>query len=307
MENASHALFIAISVLIAIMIISLILFGWRVIGSVEKSRDDVVAVKNKTAFNAEFEVYDKPLMYGTDVLSCLNKAQNNNQRYVYNNYYNTGNTDKNAREEFFIDVAVTIYGDLYDTVKAYYKDKNGRYQTVFNFGNIVAANYNDTVFNYDNTKYTFNIPKIYYYYFQGGKLYQGVDDYINIMWKSPYSKNTTLSSAIQAGQIKTNITGASTGTTYHLLTNIDTTKSSTSSSGGITDSARLSALLSTVNLKELLVENRTQPTAIDESDWWYCTWTTAASDFKSRKFKCIGVSYNSENGYIEKLEFDQVR
>ena len=120
MENTSYALYIAAGTLIAIVIISIVLVRWRSISRIEKTKDEVTAIENKADFNAEYEAYNKRLMYGTDVLSCLNKAQNNNQKYVYNNYYGTGTQNFGApdREEYFIDVEVTINSPLYDNIKA---------------------------------------------------------------------------------------------------------------------------------------------------------------------------------------------
>jgi len=294
MENASKALFIAISVLIAIMIISLILFGWRIIGSVESTRDDVAVVKNKADFNAEFEVYRKNLMYGTDVLSCLNKAQDNNQRYVYNNYYGSTDKEKSAREEYFMDVVVTIKDKaLYDTIEAYYKTSTGKYSRVLNAS---GSNYDDMVLSGTGVN-KFDNPTIYYYYFQSGKLIQASNTYTAIMG---IQSNRALGYYVNLRQIPTNFTPG----TYHLLQPED------SSSRGVSStmkSAMLSALITTVGLKEQKIVNSIQPSAVNESDWWYCTWVTAANDFKTRKFKCNGVTYNEDNGYIERIEFEEIR
>ena len=71
-------------------------------------------------------------------------------------------------------------------------------------------------------------------------------------------------------------------------------------------------MITTVSLKEQKLVKDVHPTSVSQDDWWYCTWTTAASDFKSRKFKCIGegggsgITYNTETGYIEKIRFEEV-
>lgn len=98
------------------------------------------------------------------------------------------------------------------------------------------------------------------------------------------------------------MTGNSSGKTYHLLTFEDT-----SSASAMDDTSKLSALITAVSLKEQQIERSPHPTSSDQSDWWYCSWTTGAADFKSRKFKCTGVEYNKDNGYIEKISFLQVK
>ena len=109
------------------------------------------------------------------------------------------------------------------------------------------------------------------------------------------------------------ITGNDAGVSYHLLQKEDDTARFTSTDTGIKQASRLSALITTVSLKEQRLENSEKPTSFAQDDWWYCTWTTAASDFKSRKFKCVsadggsGVTYNVETGYIEKIRFEEVK
>ena len=167
MENTSYALYMVAGFLIAVMILSLVLFRWRQIGTVEKTKDDADVIKNKTEFNAEYEAFNRTLMYGTDVLSCLNKAQNNNQKYVYNNYYgtDTATIGSSDRAEHFIDVEVTIKSTLCDNVKAYYRDSKGKNQRII--GLTDGTNYKDKVFS--NSGIHFDDPTIYYYYFNNMK------------------------------------------------------------------------------------------------------------------------------------------
>ena len=307
MENTSYALHIAVGVLIAIAILSLVIFRWRQIGSLEKAKDEAVVIKNKADFNKEFEVYNKGLLSGAEVLSCLNKAQNNNQKYVYNNYYGTDSETigSDERKEFFIDVEVTLNSPLYDDVKVYYKDNKGKYQRLL--GGVDATyktNFSDKIFGGD--KVSFDIPQVTYYYFKKGKLYQESKDYVSIMWeagKKSESLYNILNSTDGVGKIETKLAG---NETYELLASDE--KGSNPSSDTISDIARLSALITTVSLKNQVIYND-DPSPSDSTgkDWWYCTWTTAASDFKTRKFKCKGSEYNIDTGYIEKLTFEEIK
>lgn len=307
MENASYALYIAIGVLVAIIILSVVLFRWKQIGTLESTKDDTVLIKNRADFNAEYEAYNKSLMYGTDVLSCLNKAQNNNQKYVYNNYYGTDaeTMGKDDREEFFIDVEVTINSTLYDSVKAYYKDSAGKYKRVTGLSSNPEGNYDDQVFS-GGTGNKFKIPIVYYYYFDKGLVYQQTATYTSIMWPGSWTNETlfnilkppaTHGSTDTSGQIPTTFEAG----TYNLLEQGDLTTIPADRK----KSAQLSALISTVDLKSQELTNSDSPTAGTKDDWWYCTWTTAASDFKTRKFRCTGTEYNSNNGYITKIIFEE--
>ena len=70
----------------------------------------------------------------------------------------------------------------------------------------------------------------------------------------------------------------------------------------------LSGLVSSTTVSgEQRLDNPIQPSTVgSQSDWWYCTWTSSAAEFKKRKFQCKGINYNSENGYIELISFEEV-
>ncbi len=308
MENASYALLIAVGVLIAIIIMSLIVSRWRQIGRFEKTKDEVTAIQNQADFNSEYEAYNKSIMYGTDVLSCLNKAQNNNQKYVYNNYFGNDlmNVGKDDREELFIDVSVKIKDTLFDSFKAYYKNRNGTYSRCTRFDYSESdANYNYPLFN-TSSAMSFKDPQVNYYYFENGRLLQQSSKYTQLMWNYTNVRlinvlKTGLGTDIGggAGRVQTKVKG---NTEYHLLVNGD--KSSLPADREA--ASWLAALISTVNLKNQTMINSESPTVFDDRDWWYCEWTTAASDFKSRKFKCTGTEYNETTGYIEKISFEEL-
>ena len=276
----------------------------------EDEKDKVQITKNMAEFNKEWEAYNKSLMYGTDVLSCLNKAQNNNQKYVYSSYYGASpeSMGSEQRAEYFVDVQVTLNSPLYDTFKAYYRNSKG---TFIQIGSI------DPISN-DNFKVSlsstgFKDPVIYYYYFKEGKLYQDSGTYTKIMWNSHVTKDTLLLGNIlttNGGKIETKIKKVNPETgklTYNLLEMEDKRESGwTSSPNQIENAARFSALISTTSIKDQKIQNTKTPSSYSGDDWYYYTWESAAKDFKKRKFKCTGVDYNIDTGYVQKLTFEEV-
>lgn len=82
MENATKALTMAASVLIAIMVIALIYLLVNKLSEVSKQDEMQLKAEQTAEFNKEFESYEKPLMRGTEVITVINKAINNNQRYI---------------------------------------------------------------------------------------------------------------------------------------------------------------------------------------------------------------------------------
>lgn len=81
MENATKALTMAASILIAIMVIALIYMLVNKISETAEQDELQLKAEQTAKFNKEFESYEKSLMRGTEVITVINKAINNNERY----------------------------------------------------------------------------------------------------------------------------------------------------------------------------------------------------------------------------------
>ncbi len=81
MENASKALMIAGGVLIAVIIITLLVYMFSSMSNIFKSEDEIKKVEEIEAYNKEYESYNKKLLRGADIISLLNKAISNNKKY----------------------------------------------------------------------------------------------------------------------------------------------------------------------------------------------------------------------------------
>ena len=114
MENAQKALTIAGGLLIALMVLSVVFFMIQEAASRNKTLEEIQTTEQRAAFNAEYEAYQKNLMYGTDVISCINKAISNNK--TYDDY-----------EPAQIDIFFTINSALSESVKVYHLENvNGK-------------------------------------------------------------------------------------------------------------------------------------------------------------------------------------
>lgn len=82
MENASKALFIAAGVLIALIILSLLVLAYDQISQTAKAEEAKKQAEQVADFNAQYEVYNKKLLYGVDILSLINKVNDNNIKYA---------------------------------------------------------------------------------------------------------------------------------------------------------------------------------------------------------------------------------
>ena len=77
MENASKALIIAGGILLAIITLSVLVYSYNHITIYQDEKEKNELQEQITKYNAEYEGYNKKVMYGADVISVLNKAISN--------------------------------------------------------------------------------------------------------------------------------------------------------------------------------------------------------------------------------------
>lgn len=88
MENASKALLIAGGVLIAILIVSVLVVTLNIVNSNQKTREKALATEQLAEFNQKYEAYNKKALRGTDIITLMKMAiENNNSASSDNPYY----------------------------------------------------------------------------------------------------------------------------------------------------------------------------------------------------------------------------
>lgn len=80
MENASKALLMAGGILIAVLTIGIVVYMFNSSSGFFESSEDIEATQQITAFNKQYESYNRKLLRGTDVISVMNKATDNNKK-----------------------------------------------------------------------------------------------------------------------------------------------------------------------------------------------------------------------------------
>ena len=78
MENASKALLIAGGILLAMLVAAMLVLLNNNIQTLRTAQSDKTFHEQLVAFNMQYEAYNKKIMYGTDVISVVNKAIDNN-------------------------------------------------------------------------------------------------------------------------------------------------------------------------------------------------------------------------------------
>ena len=121
MENISKALLIAGGILIAIVVLSMFLVMYNNVANISEAKEEKEKKEQLAAFNAQYEAYDKQIMYGVDVITLCNKIRNNNIK---------ANNDDSKKIQFFVEgkridiIELTYLEDNTTSALFYIKDNN---------------------------------------------------------------------------------------------------------------------------------------------------------------------------------------
>lgn len=275
MENVTKALYIASAVLLAVMLMVGITY---VISSMsEVQRQDMVIEKAQQAakFNAEYDVFKKSLMYGTDIISILNKATSNNEKYVLeggqlDSYLNGHKYEK----EYLINITVKFKttDDLGGSVRVYANDARGKTIGVYN-----------------------PVGKSMKEVFKCGEAGSLISDFYNITSTSDIADNSNSDISLRTTVIPA--TGVLNLYTY---------------SGGTYVASPLMQLIREESKKlTVTVSAQSIDSTINPTDWKFATFSTATKALKSKKFKFVDATYcedegNSAYGRITSMTFEEV-
>ena len=72
MENATKALLIAGGILLALITLSILVYSYNQLNWFQNLNKDSKEVELTEKYNAEYEVYNKKIMYGTELISIIN-------------------------------------------------------------------------------------------------------------------------------------------------------------------------------------------------------------------------------------------
>ena len=120
MENASKALIMAGSVLMAILVIGLLVFGYQSLSALEQSKENAKGDLKAEQYMERFEQFDRTL-YGSELLSLANLLED---------YNNTDDVKYDGYEEMTIEVyttgitSTTYFKEGKDNITKILEDKN---------------------------------------------------------------------------------------------------------------------------------------------------------------------------------------
>lgn len=129
MENAAEALKLAGELLIGLLLISLFIFVFNRISSIEETKSQQELIQQTTDFNKKFNAFEKSSMYGTDLISVLGLAYaNNKSANLEKQMFHRGDIDGFYDPEIgsSINIKFKLKDNIYKTVTTEkYKVKDG--------------------------------------------------------------------------------------------------------------------------------------------------------------------------------------
>ena len=113
MENSADALQLAFGVVIAVLLLSLLVYVFNNISSLENTKRDQEVAQQTSEFNKKFLAFDKTSMYATDVISILGLAISNNK---IQNQAVTSNPKGNYEET--VDYSINIEIEIKEKIQS---------------------------------------------------------------------------------------------------------------------------------------------------------------------------------------------
>ena len=116
MENASKALIMAGGMLLAILIVSLLIYAWSLFSDYQSSQDKLADIEDTARFNEQFTNYDRNDVEGYELISLVNQVVDYNQR--------KSNTGLNSENTTPIYIKINLKNETYR--KQFTKDDTNR-------------------------------------------------------------------------------------------------------------------------------------------------------------------------------------
>ncbi len=327
MENASKALQMAAGVMLALMIAALVIWGFKQMGKLPEQEDENLSTEQLQKFNQEFEVYDKSLMYGVDVISCMNKVQNYNNKYVLTNDPNSGKQLKGtgffsgtseAGKEYKINIYLSLTKPLEESLEFYRIDpKNGREVPVlsidtddlYKYNNIKLKNlFGEGCFGSGRTYTTYEDGLDVSTLINGGRLIAYLNDSDNKNYMLGREDNK-LAGGNECPDLKDDDKYK-----YGYYSLIKIKDSDAAATGG--SDTKISNLLKLSNELTKTVKNNgkwydsnstpTNPSKIDYDVLSKVIWKNAVYDLKKRQFTCQKIEYSEKTGQVNAIYFAEV-
>ena len=294
MEHANKAFIMAAGMLFALMILSLVAFVFGRLTSLPVEEDVNLEASQIAAFNNEYTAYDKKIMYGVDIISVLNKAKSNNDKYVQELFVAGGgyNTD------FVIDIQVTLkHSNLEESMVVSFIQQTNRGVSEVDYTGAINMNSQLGPYKDESRQYYYKLSEI-------SQLKAPSENYQDMVYPSGTKWNNL---EFKTQTISTNVAPG----TYHIIgadgENPDPNDSVTTKNRQLKEDNTLKQLLSQSTVMSQTIKNRSDDTFYPFG-WSQAVWKPATYDLKTRKFRCVSdeTIISEKTGRIVKMVFEEI-
>ena len=274
MDNASKALLMAGGMLLAILILTLLIYAWSLFSEYQSSRDDLADIENTAKFNQQFTNYDRDDVQGYELITLVNQIIDYNER-------KTEDT-KNNNNVRYNPMAITI--DINEQADAFtYEDKTNRL--------ISNVTYKDgdyfTATARSNAKSSFEN---------------------NVLKK--LNDDLQISDTIRLDETKANKVAKNIGSIFHTDNDIKTLANNRSEYGGNEDNVYLDMantyIASTGETTQDRINFAKDNLVIGKGNNQYYNYACIYYEymqFKRGVFKCTNLEYDNNTGRVTKIDF----
>ena len=232
-------------------------------------------------------------MQGVDVISCLNKAQSNNEKYAEGGGFLTGNE---YGKDFYVDVYVRLTKKEYleESVEVYYIDK-GIQRQLFSLSDPLSINgINLTMKSVGFFKNNASLENAYTTF--SGETEIQLDKITDVKIEKPIGdiKSPIIKNKGQYSHLDFNGTEING---YYTLRDKEEKHDK-----------NLESLIMLSNKSDIgnLTRVVTNTTGKNLDVWSRMVWKTALYDLKSRQFKCDFITYNDKTGRVSEIGFSEI-
>lgn len=295
MENSAYGLKMAGGMLMVVLVISLIIYTFDNMKKFPNENQTRKYEEQIQVFNKEYEVYNKKQMYGTDVISCLNLAYNNNTTLrVFgdstepNSLTLFSSTTKGV-EQRKVEVTAKLKSALKTNIEVYYYNPQTHSESKVG----AAQSLNDIINS------TQRLDEI----FRGaqGEL-TDIKPILEDIYQVSNINNATIRDLVDVSNLdnKYSINNIVLNKQFHK----NVTEKNKANSKEIHKLMRYTG--------RPVIEIKNNAWNISGNSWTKIVIKTPANDLKSRKFKCIGIEYYLDSkdiyadGRIKSISFVEI-
>ncbi len=285
MENASKALLMAGGMVLAILLLTILLYAWNLFSDYQSSDDRLADIENTAKFNQQFTNYDRDDVQGYELISLINQIVDYNERKTSD----TKNDNKEKNNPIIITINMInfterkklVYGDENNVLITEDKYEDGEDKTYF------------TAKGRNNSKSSFesNVEK-------------KLEEALNLPGGNKLDESKANKVAKNIGSIfhtETEITNLlDTKSVYNkkrdnvLLEMANTYIASTGEFSYYTVQQRITTLGESLVIKDTMTNNY----------YKYACMYYEYMQFKRAVFKCTTLKYNEETGRVSQIDFE---